>query len=81
MALVEHITYISYRYLIPHNLGVPWVTFTDCVEPWNVRVPYLPSFVPIKLVPYSERMCFTERLINTLLFVGIKSCVEIKSCS
>ena len=69
MAVVDHLAFMMYRYLIPHSLGVPWVTYGPYI-PWVVRVPFLPSFVPIKFVPFSDRMSFAERLMNTFAYLG-----------
>ena len=47
----------------PYNNGVTQVT-----DPWLLRVPALPSFVPFPLAAdaYTERMAFSERLWNAL---------------
>jgi len=56
-------------YLIPHRLRIPWITYSDIVDPLIVRVPWLPSFVPsTTLFPFSEQMTFTERLKNIAAF-------------
>lgn len=50
--------------LIPHRLRVPFVTYTDANDPFVMRVPWLPSFVPGDLSSYSNQMSFVERLNN-----------------
>jgi len=67
MAVIDSMFFAKYAYLIPLRLGVPWVTCTDVLTQWIVKVPYLPSFVPARQRGgYSERMTFTERLVNTI---------------
>ena len=55
-------------YLIPHRLRIPWISYTDVIDPLLVRVPWFPSFVPSALYPLSEQMTFAERLKNTAAF-------------
>jgi len=53
-------------YLIPHRLGIPWVTYSDYIDPWFVRLPWLPSFVPYLFTTFTDRMNFSQRFGNTL---------------
>lgn len=53
-------------YLLPFRLGIPWVTYTEVIEPRLVPVPWLPSFVPSPLSSLTERMDFKQRVQNTL---------------
>ena len=69
MAVVDHLMFIDYGYLIPHALGVPWITYSEHIQPWVVRVPALPSFVTHKFVMFTGKMSFKERLINTAVTV------------
>ena len=62
MSLVDSLFFIKCFYLLPHRLGIPWVTYTDFIEPLVVRVPWLTSFVPLKITNLSDRMSFSERL-------------------
>jgi len=73
IAIVDTLFFLKFGYLIPHRLGIPWVTYADFTPVWNVRVPRLPSFVPYRLLPYSDRMTFSERLINTVVNILITS--------
>ena len=51
--------------LVIHRLGVPHVSLMDYPEPWLLRLPWLPSFAPFKVLPYTEKMTFWERFLNT----------------
>ena len=77
LVVVDCHALMDHAYLIAHSLGVPWVTLTGAVQPCNVRVPYLPSFVPNNLVPFSERMNFVERFINVFVNGAFKAYVGL----
>ncbi len=47
-------------------LGVPYITVVDLAEPWLMRIPWLPSYIPHGLLPFSDNMTFTQRLANFL---------------
>ena len=64
MALVDA-TFAKCKYLVPHRLQIPWITYTVAADPRLVRVPWLQSFVPGVLSQFSDRMSFVERLTNT----------------
>lgn len=65
MAVVDGLFVFKCLYLVPHRLQIPWVTMTDSFEPWLAKVPWLPSFVPNPIVPFTEKMTFVERLQNS----------------
>jgi len=67
LAVVDGIFVMKCIYLVPHRLGIPWLTYTDVADPFIMRAPWLPSFVPHSAVPMTDRMNFVERLKNTLL--------------
>jgi len=64
VAIVDGLFFFKCIYLIPHRLHLPWITYSDILDPLTVRVPWLPSFVPNELLPYTEAMTFSERLAN-----------------
>jgi len=66
LAVVDGIFFMKCLYLVPVRLQIRWITYSDVADPLNVRVPWLPSFVPNTLIPYTERMSFYRRLLNTL---------------
>ena len=45
-------------YLVPHRLRIPWITYADAIDPLLVRVPWLPSFVPNPIWPFSDKMTY-----------------------
>jgi len=57
-------------YLIPHRLGIPFITYTDMIEPLLVRLPWLPSFVPNSFLTYSEEMSIFQRIKNTAVLAA-----------
>ena len=71
--VVMNILLISFNgYIIPHTLGVPYVTVVTYFQPWVERIPALPSFVPFPLLAdYTEKMSFFQRLHNTYLFASM----------
>jgi len=64
VAVVDALFFAKCFYLIPHLLQIPYITYTDSIDPLLVRVPWLPSFVPCGISPFSEKMTFVERLKN-----------------
>ena len=48
LAVIDGFFFTKHFYLLPHRLGIPWVTYTDYPHPWAMRVPWLPSIVPGK---------------------------------
>ena len=65
-------------YLVPHRLRIPWITYTDAVDPLTVRVPWFPSFVPIVILPLSDQMSFIERLKNAAHWFGFSFILPLK---
>ena len=71
IALVDSNFMMKYTYLLPHRLGVPWISYADMLDPLMARVPMLPSFVPHQLLTFTDRMSFVERLVNTVVSVAV----------
>ncbi|ELU03685.1 hypothetical protein CAPTEDRAFT_225486 [Capitella teleta] len=69
LAIVSGFVISKYLYLIPHRLRVPLVTLADSLEPWHVRIPWLPSFVPLSILPMTDRLSFVERVQNMFLYI------------
>ena len=65
LALIEGAFIVNFVYLIPHRLQIPWITMSLPFDPFAIRVPWLPSFVPSMALTLSEQMTFIERLKNT----------------
>ena len=66
IAVVDGIFFARCKYLVAHRLQIPWISYSDGVDPLTVRVPWLPSFVPSYLFPATERMNFVEKLQNAV---------------
>lgn len=67
MVLVDGVHLSKCFHLVPHRLKIPRITITNNLEPWLVKVPWLPSFASTEFAPFSEKMTFMERLQNTLV--------------
>ena len=65
LAVIDSLFFFKCIYLIPHRLQVPWIAYSRDVDPLIARVPWLPSFVPIEFLSYTETMTFPQRLANT----------------
>jgi len=78
VAVVDVLFFSKCRYLIPHRLQIPWITYSDGIDPLSVRVPWLPSFVPSPILPLSDQMTFTERLENTFSFLLFSCWLPLK---
>ena len=55
-------------YILPYEADIPYITLTDVYDPWTMRVPYLPSFVPSQLKAHTERMTFYQRIHNAFIY-------------
>ena len=66
IAIVDSMMNAKCGYLIPHRLHIPWITQSFGVDPFAIRAPWLPSFVPSIIFPLSDRMNLYERFVNTV---------------
>ena len=57
--------------ILPYHLSIPFVTVGTDYNPTIHAVPILPSFVPMPLLPYTDRMTFLQRLKNTIASVNL----------
>ena len=64
LAVVDSVFFARYLHFIPLRLGIPWITYMDILNPYLVRVPWLPSFYSPKPTSYCGRMTFKERIAN-----------------
>jgi len=66
VAVVDGSDIPNVMYLVPHRLQIPYITMpVAAVDPFAIKFPWLPSFVPNVALPLSEQMTFIERLKNT----------------
>ena len=56
------------RFILAYKLSLPYTVVTSYYLPWFMRIPALPSYAPLLKVTYTEKMTFSERLHNTMLF-------------
>lgn len=66
LAVVGSIFFAKHLHFVPLRLGIPWITYTDVLNPYLVRVPWLPSFYAPKPASFCGKMTFTEKLENVL---------------
>ena len=50
--------------ILPHRLSIPAVAVATVFDAWDARVPSNPAVTPDMLLAYSDRMTFTQRLVN-----------------
>ena len=66
LALVDAFPSTRCYYILLYRLGIPYVSHTTNVEPWLMRNPAIPSFVPF-VMSYpvkTQQMTFMERIHN-----------------
>lgn len=68
-ALVDYLPMGHCYHLLACRLGLRTATLTGLVEPWALRLPWLPSHVPNQMLQLSDDMTFWERIKNT--FAGV----------
>ena len=57
-------------YIIPYKLDVPFVGFTTVYDPWQFRVPAIPSFSPFILgEPFTEDMSVWQVIQNIFTLI------------
>ena len=69
LVVIDGFSFGMARFILPYKLSLPYVVVTSIFTPWMLRIPALPSFVPLVKVPYTEKMSFSQRLLNTKLFL------------
>ena len=58
--------------VIPYKLSVPFIHFGAYFEIHHMRSLIHPSVYPVlKMLPFTDRMTYLERLYNTLLYLGM----------
>lgn len=70
LAIVDGFSGTRCLYLIMYKLGIPYISLATQYEPWLLRNPALPSFVPFPLAGiFTEKMTFFERIRNLVTLV------------
>ena len=67
IALVDGLFFSRCLYLLPARLNISYATLTTFQEPWHVRSPALPSFVPFHYAPHTDKMTLLQRMFNTFV--------------
>ena len=55
--------------ILAHHLSVPAVFVSLGIMGWNTRVPVNPAVTPAMMLRYSDRMTFSQRLINMAIYL------------
>jgi hypothetical protein len=67
---------------IANHFGAPVVGITSTsLYPWfggMVGDVVTPSYVPVNLLPFTSRMMFAERLINSVILIAMKTYYKFK---
>ena len=70
LAIVDGAITNLYLYVIPYALEIPYISTTPFYLIRTMGLPALPSYHPVPgLLPFSDRMTFPQRLLNTFLFI------------
>lgn len=68
--------------LVAHQFGAPVIGITSTsLYPWYsgmVGDVVTPSYVPVNVLPFTSRMTFTERVINTAILMTLKMYYKYK---
>ncbi|CAD5113976.1 DgyrCDS3139 [Dimorphilus gyrociliatus] len=63
-AILDGFVLARFFAVIPYHFGIPIFTVTDMLMDPAIQIASLPSHIPHLLTPFTERMSFTERLLN-----------------
>ena len=56
--------------ILPHHLSIPGVSVTSTIMGWDKRVAVNPVVTPTVLSRYSDRMTFSQRLVNVAIYLA-----------
>ena len=57
--------------ILAHALSIPGVSVTAEMISWNARVPINPATTPAVVLRHSDRMTFSQRLVNIALYLTV----------
>ena len=60
----------SCNIILAHHLSVPAVYVFFLIMGWNARVPVNPVETPTMMLRYSDRMTFSQRLVNVAMYLA-----------
>ena len=61
LAVVDCFFAARCKYTLPISLGIPYVSYSSILPYWVLRLPVLPSVVPLTTSEFSQNMNFNER--------------------
>ena len=57
--------------ILAHHLSVPAVFVSSTIMGWDARVPINPAMTPAVITDYSDKMTFSQRLINLAIYLTV----------
>ena len=69
LIVIDNLTFFYTMSIIPYRLGVPFAFLGTMYYPPRMGIPFSPAETPSFLLPYSNKMTFIQRLVNTLLYL------------
>ncbi len=74
LAIVEAPPMYKCGFVLPRVLNISYISYSDMLDPWATKLPWLPSMAPTSLSQMlylpAQRMDFADRLVNTLVRVA-----------
>lgn len=67
--VIDNISMVYQLVIIPYRMDKPFAFVGTAYDPNVFRVPFSPAALPIQILPYSDRMAFWQRIVNTFFFV------------
>nr|KAG5713514.1 hypothetical protein BaRGS_025062 [Batillaria attramentaria] len=69
LIVIDNLAMLYMLAIIPYRLGKPFAFVGSSYYPTALRVPFSPAVDPMQIVPMSNKMTFSERMMNTFLYV------------
>ena len=70
IVLYDNFLVLPCHVILAHHLSVPAVSVTSMMLGWDARVPVNPAVTPVVILGYSDRMTFSQRLINVAIYLA-----------
>ena len=67
--IIDNLPNIKMLSILPYRLGIPFAFVGSSYDPLAKRVPFSPGFTPVALFTFTDRMTFSQRLLNSLIFL------------
>ena len=70
LVLYDNFFVLPCNVILAHHLSVPAVSVTSIMMGWDARVPVNPAVTPVVILGYSDRMTFSQRLVNVAIYLA-----------